>query len=364
MTTQLHVNAITCRYGAKQIFADLSFRVDDGSIACLLGPSGCGKTTALRAIAGFEPVYAGSIELGGRTLSAPGLTLPPEQRQVGMVFQDYALFPHLTVADNIAFGLNTRTSHGKTTSNEKNTRHAKLTRHEKDRITGELLDLIRLQDLAKSYPHQLSGGQQQRVALARALAPRPQLLLLDEPFSNLDTELRRSLSLEVRTILKQYGTTAILVTHDQTEAFNVADAIGVMADGKLLQWGSARELYHEPATPFVAAFVSNGSFVGGQVVAPQRLATPFGEVSVEATGLQPGQAVDLLLRPWNVVRRDGGSCTAKIVSQQFQGASTLTSLELADGTILVSLDEHLSTAAAGSSVTLALDPRHLRVFPR
>ncbi|MDY6983938.1 MAG: ABC transporter ATP-binding protein, partial [Pseudomonadota bacterium] len=196
-------------------------------------------------------------------------------------------------------------------------------------------------------------------------APKPQLLLLDEPFSNLDTELRRNLSLEVREILKRYGTTAILVTHDQTEAFNVADVIGVMANGELLQWGSARELYHAPATPFVAAFVSNGSFVGGQVVAPGRLATPFGEVSIDdVTGLKPGQAVDLLLRPWNIVRGDSVNCAAKIVSQQFQGAQTLTTLELADGTILGSLDEHLSTAAPGTSVTLALEPRHLRVFPR
>ena len=376
MTTQLRVNSITCRYGPKQIFADLSFTVEQGSIACLLGPSGCGKTTALRAIAGFEPVYGGSIELGGRTLSAPGLTLPPEQRQVGMVFQDYALFPHLTVAENIAFGLQARTRqeksvraemparNGLSMGDDKPARHDRLTRRDKDRITGELLELIRMQDLAKSYPHQLSGGQQQRVALARALAPQPELLLLDEPFSNLDTELRRSLSLEVRSILKQYGTTAILVTHDQLEAFNVADVIGVMADGKLLQWGTARQLYHAPATPFVAAFVSNGSFVSGQVIAPQRLATPFGEVTVEDASLRPGDTVDLLLRPWNVVQRDGGACSATIVAQQFQGAQTLTTLELADGTILGSLDEHLSTAAAGASVRLALDPRHLRVFPR
>ncbi len=219
MTTQLDIHGITCRYGAKEIFANLAFKVEKGSIACLLGPSGCGKTTALRAIAGFEPVHSGRIVLDGMTLSGPGMTLPPEQRHVGMVFQDYALFPHLNVADNIAFGLQ------------------KQTRYEKERTTTELLELIRLRDSAKAYPHQLSGGQQQRVALARALAPKPKLLLLDEPFSNLDTELRRSLSLEVRAILKEYGTTAILVTHDQTEAFNVADVIGVMASGKLLQWG-------------------------------------------------------------------------------------------------------------------------------
>ncbi len=346
MTTQLDVNAITCRYGAKEIFANLSFHVDQGSIACLLGPSGCGKTTALRAIAGFEPVYSGTILLDGLTLSSANQALPPEQRHVGMVFQDYALFPHLNVGDNIAFGLQ------------------KHTRAETARVTSELLELVRLQDLAKSYPHQLSGGQQQRVALARALAPKPKLLLLDEPFSNLDTELRRSLSLEVRAILKQHGTTAILVTHDQTEAFNVADVIGVMAEGKLLQWGTARQLYHDPATPFVAAFVSSGTFITGTVVAPQRLATIFGDVTVPEAGIQSGQTVDLLLRPWNIVYAEAGVCPARIVSQQFQGAYTLTTLQLADGTVLASMDERLGALAGGSMVTLALDPKHLRVFPR
>ncbi len=345
MTTQLDIHNITCRYGAKEIFAQLSFKVEKGSIACLLGPSGCGKTTALRAIAGFEPIYSGHIVLDGTTLSGPSMTLPPEQRHVGMVFQDYALFPHLCVADNIAFGLQ------------------KHTRREKDRATTELLELIRLQDCAKSYPHQLSGGQQQRVALARALAPKPKLLLLDEPFSNLDTELRRSLSLEVRAILKEHGTTAILVTHDQTEAFNVADVIGVMAEGKLLQWGTARELYHNPASPFVASFVSSGTLVDGQVIAPERVRTLFGEVTLPGSGLRSGH-VDLLVRPWNVIHADAGVCAAHVVSQQFQGAYTLTTLQLSDGTLLGSVDDKLSTMAAGATVTLALDPKHLRVFER
>ena len=346
MSTLLDINAISCRYGDKEIYANLSFNVEAGSIACLLGPSGCGKTTVLRAIAGFEPVYSGNIQLAGRTLSAVGLTLPPEHREVGMVFQDYALFPHLTVAANIAFGLQ------------------KHSTQDKARITGELLDLIRMQDSTSAYPHQLSGGQQQRVALARALAPKPKLLLLDEPFSNLDTELRRSLSLEVRAILKAHGTTAILVTHDQTEAFNVADAIGVMANGKLLQWGTARELYHAPATPFVAAFVSNGTFITGQVQGPGRLMTLFGEITVNRdTELGTGPNVDLLLRPWNIVLSDAGLCPARIVSQQFQGAFTLTTLQLANGTVLTSVDDKLSTLPVGNTVTLGLDPCHLRVFP-
>jgi len=347
MSALLDIQSITCRYDARTIFSDLTFSVAPGSIACLLGPSGCGKTTALRAIAGFEPVYSGSITLDGHLLSTPGHTLPPEQRQVGMVFQDYALFPHLSVAANIAFGLQQQS------------------RDEKRRITAELLDLIRLQDSATAYPHQLSGGQQQRVALARALAPKPRLLLLDEPFSNLDTELRRSLSLEVRDILRRHGTTAILVTHDQTEAFNVADEIGVMAEGKLLQWGNARTLYHDPATSFVAAFVSNGVCVSGTVLPGGRLKSMFGDCTLATADLPPpGTAVDLLLRPWNIALAEQGPVSARIGAQQFQGASTLTSLLLPDGSTLQSLDEALGNLPPGTEVRLGLVPRHLRLFPR
>jgi len=352
MSSLLDITAISCSYDAKVIFNDLSFGVAAGSIACLLGPSGCGKTTVLRAIAGFEPVHTGAITLDGRLLSAPGQTLPPEQRQVGMVFQDYALFPHLTVAANIAFGLQQQS------------------RDEKKRITATLLELIRLQDSAHAYPHQLSGGQQQRVALARALAPRPKLLLLDEPFSNLDTELRRSLSLEVRDILRQHGTTAILVTHDQTEAFNVADEIGVMAQGKLLQWGSARELYHNPTSAFVAAFVSSGVFLPGEVLPGKRLRTPLGEVDIAdmPTLPPPGTPVDLLLRPWNVVLAGDSpplnAVSARLSTQQFQGAATLSTLTLSNGSTLDSLDDNLATLPLGSEVRLALLPRHLRLFPR
>lgn len=350
MPALLDVNAITCRYGTKTIFSDLSFQVEPGSIACLLGPSGCGKTTALRAIAGFEPVYGGAIMLDGQRLSAPGLTLPPEQRQVGMVFQDYALFPHLNVAANIAFGLQ---------------RHS---RAERARITANMLALIRLEACAESYPHQLSGGQQQRIALARALAPQPKLLLLDEPFSNLDTELRRTLSLEVRDILRQAGTTAILVTHDQTEAFNVADEIGVMAEGELLQWGSARDLYQTPQSAFVASFVSGGILIPGKLGPDGAISTCLGTVHLpidELPATPPGTALDLLLRPWNLIQAtDDGPPNARITSQQFQGAFTLTALELDDGSQLSSLDADLAALAIGSNVRLGILPHHLRAFAR
>ncbi len=239
MNDLLKVAQISCRYDDKIIIPELSFSVKQGQIACLLGPSGCGKTTALRAIAGFEPVYSGSIELAGNIISKPGETLVPEKRKVGMVFQDYALFPHLTVHDNIAFGIQDKD------------------RTERDKIITDLLQTIKLADHATYYPHQLSGGQQQRVALARALAPSPTILLLDEPFSNLDTELRRSLSLEVRDILKQNNITAILVTHDQTEAFTVADEIGLLQNGVLQQWGEPQSLRQHPANDFVAGFMGN-----------------------------------------------------------------------------------------------------------
>ncbi|MAY03623.1 MAG: hypothetical protein CMQ38_11690 [Gammaproteobacteria bacterium] len=235
----LEVKQIACRYGEKVIIPELTFAVGQQQIACLLGPSGCGKTTALRAIAGFEPVFQGQIKLNGSVISEPGNTLVPEKRKVGMVFQDYALFPHMTVRKNIAFGIQD------------------LDSEEKNRIIDRLMEMINLQDHADYYPHQLSGGQQQRVALARALAPNPSILLMDEPFSNLDTELRRKLSLEVREILKQNQIAAILVTHDRSEAFNMADEIGVMQNGTLQQWGLPGELQQHPANEFVAAFLGS-----------------------------------------------------------------------------------------------------------
>ena len=351
MRALLNLDHIHCRYGSTDVFRDLSLAVDAGSIACLLGPSGCGKTTALRAIAGFEDVHAGAITLDGRVLSQPDIMLPPEQRQVGMVFQDYALFPHLTVAQNIAFGL-----------------HA-LPKAEQQQRTHNLLALIRMEQYAEAWPHQLSGGQQQRVALARALAPRPKLLLLDEPFSNLDTELRRALSLEVRQILKHHGTTAILVTHDQSEAFTVADVIGVMYQGQLQQWGTPQTLYHRPATPFVATFVSQGQFIPAILRGPAEVETAFGLVHLEgdsdaAASQPPGTEVDLLLRPWNLQLDPASPCRARITAQQFNGALTLTTLQLPDGPSLDSQDAAFADLPVGSAVGVGLLPRHLRLFRR
>lgn len=247
------------RNGYRAVVDDLSLTLEQGAIGCLLGSSGCGKTTILRAIAGFEPLRSGVIRLGSETLSGDGIQVLPERRRVGMMFQDYALFPHLTVEGNVAFGLRKRPA------------------AERLRRTAEMLELVGLSALARSYPHEISGGQQQRVALARALAPEPELLLLDEPFSNLDVDTRERLAYEVRDILKRTGHTALLVTHNQAEAFAIADQIGIMREGKIEQWDSPWRLHHHPANDFVAEFIRRESLMNSRANASMRGSTKFKE---------------------------------------------------------------------------------------
>jgi iron(III) transport system ATP-binding protein len=241
MSASLELDHLSLCYdtasGIRRVVDALSLTLEGGHIGCLLGASGCGKTTVLRAIAGFEPPVEGRILVDGKLLSSPMHCVPPERRRVGMMFQDYALFPHLNVSRNVAFGLR------------------RMPRAARDRRVAEMLELVGLAQAADSYPHELSGGQQQRVALARALAPAPELLLLDEPFSNLDADARERLAFEVRDILKHTGHTAVLVTHDQAEAFAVADRIGVMAEGRIAQWDTPYNLVHHPTNQFVADFI-------------------------------------------------------------------------------------------------------------
>lgn len=339
----LELNNLACGYAGHKIVHDLSLHLRAGDIGCLLGPSGCGKTTTLRSIAGFESVTAGEIRLQGQLLSSPQFSLPPEQRRIGMVFQDYALFPHLTVAENVAFGIS---------------KHPK-----RQRIVDELLELVTLSRLGRRYPHELSGGQQQRVALARALAPEPKLLLLDEPFSNLDGELRRRLSGEVRDILKFRGISGLLVTHDQHEAFAVSDQVGVLHDGQLEQWDTPYNLYHEPATPFVASFIGQGYFIRGQLLTPDTVQTELGVIrGNRAYQLPAGSSVDVLLRPDDIVGQEGSCLTATITGKTFLGASTLYRLQLSTGstleTIFPSHDDHPLGEVLG--IRIAAD--HLVVF--
>ncbi len=335
-----------------EIVHGLSFSLSRGEIGCLLGPSGCGKTTVLRAIAGFESLIDGHIALGGRQLSRKGVTAPPETRQVGVVFQDYALFPHLPVADNIGFGLR------KLPARE---RHARVT---------QLLSLVGLATQDRRYPHELSGGQQQRVALARALAPRPDLLLLDEPFSNLDIDLRERLAVEVRDILKELGTTAILVTHDQHEAFAIADRIGVMQEGVIVQWDNAYNLYHRPGNRFVADFIGQGVFTPGTVDLPnQKVNIELGSlplwqgVDVCATEGKNTLRVDVLLRADDVIHDDASALQAEVVRKAFRGAEFLYTLKLPSGQRLLALVPSHHDHAIGEKIGIRLEADHVVTFP-
>ena len=258
MIDHLKLTNIRADLDGEKVVSDISFTLHDGEIGSLLGPSGCGKTTLLRTIAGFEKPKTGTIHLRDRLISDSTHILPPESRKIGMVFQDLALFPHLTVEDNVGFGLRDYIS------------------KDRSRRVAELLDLVSMGRYGKKYPHELSGGQQQRVALIRAIAPRPDILLLDEPFSGQDTELREQLAREVRAILKNDGITALLVTHDQFEAFAFSDFIGVMSEGVMHQWDDAFDLYHRPVDRFVADFIGQGVFVNGIVVGRNQVKTETG----------------------------------------------------------------------------------------
>jgi iron(III) transport system ATP-binding protein len=342
----LKVENITCRYDQQPVVEGMDFQVARGDIVSLLGPSGCGKTTALRAIAGFEPVSAGRILIDGQVVSEPGRILAPELRHMGMVFQDYALFPHLTVADNIGFGL--RNVSG-------DARQATI---------AHLLQATGLQGLGERYPHELSGGQAQRVALARALAPKPLLLLMDEPFSNLDVELRERLSIEVRDILKAEGITGILVTHDQHEAFAVSDKVGVMHQGRVLQWDTPYNLYHEPEHRFVADFIGQGEFLLGEVVAADSFQTELGILKTDKVCANAlGRKVDVLFRPDDIIPDDSGDILAKVVEKAFKGAEILYTLQLPSGSRLLSLFPSHRNHALGEEVRVRIDAQHLICFP-
>lgn len=341
----LQLDHVKQSYGRQIVIQDLSLVLEKGEIGCLLGASGCGKTTVLRCIAGFETISSGEIWLNGICVSSADFFMPPEQRRIGMVFQDYALFPHLTVTENIGFGLHCQSQ------------------LERKRRVDELLHVVQLADAAKQYPHELSGGQQQRVALARALAPKPTLLLLDEPFSNLDVSLREQLSLEVRDIIKEQGTTAILVTHDQAEAFAIADKIGVMHQGEIQQWDAAFNLYHRPVNRFVANFIGQGVFVAGTVVDAQHVAIELGML----TGTIPAQCaqnclVDVLLRPDDIVHDDMSALSAMVIHKTFKGADILYTLRLDSGAEVLALVPSHHNHKIGERIGIKLEVDHIVAF--
>jgi iron(III) transport system ATP-binding protein len=353
----LSLEHVAVRYprGGRAAVERVSLGLREGEIGALIGPSGCGKTSLLRAVAGLERCAEGRITIGGEALSdaAAGAHLAPERRRIGMVFQDYALFPHLSVADNVGFGV------------------AALPRSARQQRVLQMLELVGLAHAAKRAPHQLSGGQQQRVALARALAPGPRLLLLDEPFSSLDVDLRERLAQEVRVILKESRTTALLVTHDQLEAFAIGDTIGVMHQGQLEQWDDAYTLYHRPATRFVARFIGHGVFAPARIVANghgPRVHTPLGELD-DVAGCPlpeafPGGECEVLLRADDIVHDDASPVRALIERKAFRGSEFLLTLRLQSGQQVMAHVPSHHDHQVGEWIGIRAEVDHVVTFPR
>ncbi|MDP2142320.1 MAG: ABC transporter ATP-binding protein [Gammaproteobacteria bacterium] len=345
MTHVLELKDVSVALEGTVIVRDINLQLPQGMIGCLLGPSGCGKTTLLRAIAGFEKALHGEIKIAGHTVSNQQMCLPVEKRHVGMVFQDYALFPHLTVSENIAFGLGT------------------MSRADKHKRVQELAGMLKIGELLNAYPHRLSGGQQQRVAVARAMAPKPRILLLDEPFASLDVELREEIAREIRLVLKHDGITAILVSHNQYEAFAMADEIGVMRAGQLLQWSTPFELYHQPACAYVADFVGEGVFLQGKVLDSARVETALGVLGGdELHGFAEGSSVSVLIRPDDVIHDDASPTTARVIDKAFRGAGYLYTLALGDGSQVQSLVPSHHRHAQGEMIGIRIEMDHLVAF--
>lgn len=339
----LRLENIAITLSATPVVSDISLHLKAGQIGCLLGPSGCGKTSLLRAVAGFITPQSGRIELRGKSVCDQHGSVAAEHRKVGMVFQDFALFPHLTVAQNVAFGLS-------------------KSAHKSSRVK-ELLALVGLSGEGNKYPHQLSGGQQQRVAMIRALAPKPDILLLDEPFSSLDADLREQLATEIRDILKSENTTALMVTHDQHEAFAIADQIGVLHSGSLQQWGSPYQLYHQPVSRYVADFVGEGVFVAARQLDSGKLATPIGELNPPQDYSAAGQQeLQVLLRPDDIVLDPAGAIPARVTNRAFRGAHIMYTLKLKQGETILCLAPSHQDFGIGSDVTVKADIPHVIAF--
>ncbi len=344
----LRVEGISKQFNSNQVAAvnQVNFTLDQGELLGLLGPSGCGKTTLLRIIAGFEQPSQGKVELAGKIVAGEGHWLEPEKRHTGMVFQDYALFPHLTVAENIAFGLKTK--------------KPRPTRLQIKQRVREVLDLVGLSGLEKRYPHQLSGGQQQRIALARAIAPQPELILLDEPLSNLDVQVRERLRHEIRTILKRSNTAAIFVTHDQEEAMAIADKIGVMQQGKLEQIGTPEEIYTQPQSKFVAEFVTQANFL--QATKDGDLwCTELGKWNINKAF--PYNSGEIMFRQEDITLSADEQAVTVIQEREFLGREYRYCLETNSGKRLHARTHLTTQLPVGTRVKLEITPDTAQIFP-
>lgn len=345
----LRINNLSSNYGDQSVLKGVDLRLRQGQLASLLGPSGCGKSTLLNVVAGFHEMVEGEIWLGQKLASSVDRQIPPEQRNIGMIFQDYALFPHLSVLDNVAFGIRDRS------------------KRETQQEANEWLQLVRMDEYGGRYPHELSGGQQQRVALARALAARPSLLLMDEPFSNLDSDLRRKLVREVRDLLKERGIAAILVTHDQEEAFLFGEEVGLLNQGVLQQWGTPEMIYTNPENRWAANFVGDGSWIPGTILESGEVETSVGFFDQPfSRGVEPGRReVEVLFRPHEIrlePAEPSKSGVCQVVQSEFSGQEMLYTVESpGQEQIRVSM-EGLARFHVGDYVRLLFQEDSLIVF--
>ncbi|MBC8518801.1 MAG: ABC transporter ATP-binding protein [Gammaproteobacteria bacterium] len=345
----LRIKNLSSNYGDQTVLSGIDITLKKGALASLLGPSGCGKSTLLNVVAGFHDLKEGEVWVGQTLASSVERMVPPERRNIGMIFQDYALFPHLSILDNVTFGIRDRS------------------KSDAKREANEWLDLVRMEGFGGRYPHELSGGQQQRVALARALAAKPSLLLMDEPFSNLDTDLRRRLVREIRDLLKERGITAILVTHDQEEAFLFGEEVGLIDQGVLQQWGTPEQVYTEPNNRWVANFVGDGSWIPGKVLETGEIKTSVGSfVHSFSNGVDPEQQeVEVLFRPHEIrlelaESSEDGVC--HVVRSEFSGQEMHYLVESSESDQIRISMEGLSRFHVGDRVKLLFQEESLILF--
>ena len=349
MDKKLIISNLSLTFEEKnKVLSNINFHIDDSEIGCILGPSGCGKTSLLRAIAGFESISSGSILKDGVCITNSVENTPVANRNMGMVFQDYALFPNMDVKSNIAFGLKNSTE------------------LEKDNRVNYLLDLVNLVDCKNKYPHELSGGEQQRIALVRALAPSPDIILMDEPFSNIDQDIKEELVSDVRLLLKELSITSIIVTHDQNEAFNLADKVAIMNNGTIQQVGIPYDIYHKPVNKFVANFIGLGTFLPLKKNNKGDFEIPLGPLDNNRikNELTKFDNLEMLIRPDDIIHNDLSIKKAKILEKQFRGAEFLYKLLYNNEHQILCYAPSHHNHEIGELIGIELDIQHYVIFER